>query len=544
MFIFSICIHTYTYICVRFYVSSRVNLFADHHAGPREPKQNLALLNGAVSLQLPPWNLPCWPMISPFIISTYNSDINLQKSPANFSQDSKTQYIHIIIQFIYIYTYILGSTLFILVDSAAYSLHLDADVVPGACGGCSDRRGDRFAPWSSEKTLAVRRARAERKSPTERTVDEHLSCVYLMYIWCTVCWCIFDECRCTLMCVDVSWCIFDVLYVDVYLMNVDVRWCVLMYLDVYLMYCMLMYIWWMSMYVDVCWCILMYIWCTVCWCIFDECRCTLMCVDVSWCIFDVLYVDVYLMNVDVRWCVLMYLDVYLMYCMLMYIWWMSMYVDVCWCILMCVDVWWCVLMYVDVRWCVLMYLDVCWCMLMYVDVCWCVLMCVDVWWCMLMCVDVWWCTLMYVDVCWCVMMYVDMWWSMLMFVDVLMYVDVCWCMLMYVDLSWTYEHGLQMDCTWQHCNTWCFHTPESFQSHFVSNCIESRKGTTWRTIWTVETSWHHVMSTSLLQQLPAWIAVSVFTWVVCWVFVAPKDCQDLSVLGSTPVGFPRFIYVS
>jgi hypothetical protein len=193
--------------------------------------------------------------------------------------------------------------------------------------------------------------------------------------------------------------------------------------------------------------------------------------------------------------------------------------------LMYVDVRWCVLMYLDVCWCVMMCVDVCLCTLMYVNVCWCMLMCVDVWWCMLMCVDVCWCMLMFVDVCWCT----------------LMCVDACWCMLMYN------EH-MNMDCKWiANGNTWCFHTPESFSEplclklHWESQRDE---GTTWRTIRTVERSSHHVMTTSLLQQLPAWIAVSVFTWVVCWVFVAPKDCQDLSVLGSTPVGFPRFIYVS
>lgn len=334
-------------------------------------KNDLALLNGAVSL-LPPWNLPCWPMIDlwyPIIISTYWARHQLTSAQL-FSarqQDPVYTYNYTVYIHIYIYTWLntVPTCWFMLIHcTLMLMLYLN-----GACGGCSDRLWSqrREVPWK----LAVRRARAERKSPTERTVDEHLSCVYLMYV-------------------------------------------------------------------------------------------------------------------DVRWCVLMYLDV-------------------CWCVMMCVDV--------------------CLCTLMYVNVCWCMLMCVDVWWCMLMCVDVCWCMLMFVDVCWCT----------------LMCVDACWCMLMYN------EH-MNMDCKWiANGNTWCFHTPESFSEplclklHWESQRDE---GTTWRTIRTVERSSHHVMTTSLLQQLPAWIAVSVFTWVVCWVFVAPKDCQDLSVLGSTPVGFPRFIYVS
>lgn len=51
------------------------------------------------------------------------------------------------------------------------------------------------------------------------------------------------------------------------------------------------------------------------------------------------------------------------------------------------------------------------------------------------------------------------------------------------------------------------------------------------------------MTASLLQQLPAWIAVSVFTWVVCWVFVAPKDCQDLSVCNQQMKSYPTYVYV-
>mmetsp|Transcript_70353 Transcript_70353/g.115681 ORF Transcript_70353/g.115681 Transcript_70353/m.115681 type:complete len:727 (-) Transcript_70353:60-2240(-) len=49
--------------------------------------------------------------------------------------------------------------------------------------------------------------------------------------------------------------------------------------------------------------------------------------------------------------------------------------------------------------------------------------------------------------------------------------------------------------------------------------------------------------TSLLQQLPAWIAVTVFTWVVCWVFVAPKDCQDLSVCNQQMKSYPAYVHV-
>lgn len=38
---------------------------------------------------------------------------------------------------------------------------------------------------------------------------------------------------------------------------------------------------------------------------------------------------------------------------------------------------------------------------------------------------------------------------------------------------------------------------------------------------------------SLLGQLPTWIAVTVSTWVACWIFVAPQKCQDVAVFGSS-----------
>ena len=223
-------------------------------------KNDLALLNGAVSL-LPPWNLPCWPMIDlwyPIIISTYWARHQLTSAQL-FSarqQDPVYTYNYTVYIHIYIYTWLntVPTCWFMLIHcTLMLMLYLN-----GACGGCSDRLWSqrREVPWK----LAVRRARAERKSPTERTVDEHLSCVYLMYVdvrWCVlmyldVCWCVMmcvDVCLCTLMYVNVCWCM---------LMCVDVWWCMLMCVDV---------CWCMLMFVDVRWCVLMHV--DVCWCIMN-----------------------------------------------------------------------------------------------------------------------------------------------------------------------------------------------------------------------------------------------------------------------------------
>ena len=214
------------------------------------------------------------------LISYHHFDI-LSKTSTDISpamQDSKTQYIHIIIPFIYIYTYILGSTLFILVDSCLFTapwcwcctwmaLVVDAAI---AC----DRNAVKFREnWPFEEP-----------EPSEKVpLSELWMNICHVYIWCMLMyiWCMsmyVDVCWCILMCVDVWWCI---------LMCVDVWWCVLMY--VYVCWCTLMY-------VDVCWCALM---CDdVCWCVLmcvDVCWCSLMCVDVRWCM---------LMHVDVCWCIM------------------------------------------------------------------------------------------------------------------------------------------------------------------------------------------------------------------------------------------------
>lgn len=48
---------------------------------------------------------------------------------------------------------------------------------------------------------------------------------------------------------------------------------------------------------------------------------------------------------------------------------------------------------------------------------------------------------------------------------------------------------------------------------------------------------------SLLGQLPTWIAVTVSTWVACWIFVAPQKCQDVAVCDQHMKTYPAYIHV-
>eukprot|EP00438_Fugacium_kawagutii_P026454 Skav202765 [mRNA] locus=scaffold326:236367:243672:+ [translate_table: standard] len=48
---------------------------------------------------------------------------------------------------------------------------------------------------------------------------------------------------------------------------------------------------------------------------------------------------------------------------------------------------------------------------------------------------------------------------------------------------------------------------------------------------------------SLLQQLPTWIAVTVITWVVCWGWVTPQKCQDVSVCDQHMKTYPAYMHV-